>query len=225
LAGIPTNEPLPRQQPLHWEPYVAPGGTFEILDRPLPRVERGFGDVLAARRSTIGKSVDWPEVAELLWYAAGYRGFAEAGRAGLPIAWSACPTSGGLQSIRIVCISDDGSAPKLYEPANHAFAALLANPKAVQDENRAAVMSVTGTHRGCTLRLFADRSKLAAGYENSDTLLFRDAGGVAVTLCLCAEWLGLLACPLGFLGDILLPILGLPNDRFRGAGAVQISKP
>jgi hypothetical protein len=225
LAGIPTDEPLPRQRLLHWEPYVAAGSTLEVLEKPQPRVHRDFGDVLEARRSAIGQSVDWPTVAELLWYAAGYRGYAEAGRAGLPIGWSACPTSGGLQSIRIVCISDDGSAPKLYEPENHAFVVLPADRKAVQAENRAAVMSVTGAHRGCTLRLIGDRTKLSAAYENSDTLLFRDAGGIATTLCLCAEWLGLSACPLGFLGDVFLPILGLPNHRFRGAGAVQISKP
>jgi hypothetical protein len=101
----------------------------------------------------------------------------------------------------------------------------VADRKTVQGENRAAVMSVTGTHRGCTLRLVGDLSKLLAGYDNPDTLLFRDAGGVAATLCLCAAWLGLYACPLGFLGDGLLPTLGLSTDRFRGAGAVQISKP
>jgi hypothetical protein len=37
-----------------------------------------------------------------------------------------------------------------------------------------------------------DLSKLSAGYDNPDTLLFRDAGGIAATLCLCAAWLGML---------------------------------
>jgi Nitroreductase family len=224
LAGILTDEPLPRTRPLDWEPYVSVGGTLEMLDRPSPRTGRSFGDVLAARRSAVGKSVDWRAVAELLWYAAGLKGHAQAGRAGLPIGWSASPTSGGLQSVRIVCISDDGTAPKLYEPAEHAFVVLAADTKALQEENRAAVMSVTGIHRGCTLRLVGDRAKLLAAYENVDTLLLRDAGAVTATVCLCAEWLGLCACPLGFLGSAILPLVGLPTNRFRAVGGVQITR-
>jgi hypothetical protein len=180
--------------------------------------------VLAARRSAIDQSVNWSDVAELLWHCVGYKGYAETGRAGLPIGWSACPTSGGLQSIRIVCLSDDKSEPKLYDPVKHAFAILTVDPHAAHQENGEAVKSVTGTHRGCTLRLVGDWSKLLAAYEHPETLLYRDAGCMLAVICLCAEWLGLSACPLGFLGDDMLPILGFPKNRFRAAGAIQITK-
>jgi hypothetical protein len=225
LAGTLTDEPLPRRPPSEWQPFVATGSTLEKLDRPSARGDRNFQDVLAARRSSIGNSVDWPVVGELLWHAAGLKGYTQAGRAGLPIGWSASPTSGGLQSICIVCISDDASAPRLYEPYDHAFSVLATDRKAAFDENRAAVMAVVGAQRGCTLRLIGDRSKLLAAYDNVDSLLLRDAGAIAATICLCAEWLGLCACPLGFLGNALLPLIGFPTDRFQGAGAVQISSP
>ena len=115
------------------------------------------------------------------------------------------------------------SAPRLYEPSGHAFLVLSMNSKAVHEENEAAVTSVASVHRGCTLRLIGDRSKLLAAYENVDSLLLRDAGAIVATICLCAEWLGLCACPLGFLGNTLLPLIGFPTDRFQGVGAVQIS--
>jgi hypothetical protein len=223
LAGTLTDEPLPRRPSLGWQPFIPAGSTVEKLDRPLPRGDRNFQSVLAARRSSIGNSVHWSVIGELLWYAAGLKGYAQAGRAGLPIGWSASPTSGGLQSICIVCISDDAAAPRLYEPYNHAFSVLATDSNAVLRENRAAVTSVVGAHRGCTLRLIGDRSKLLAAYDNADSLLLRDAGAMVATICLCAEWLGLCACPLGFLGNSMLPLIGFPSDRFQGAGAVQIS--
>jgi hypothetical protein len=218
-----TDEPVPRRPPSIWQPFVATGSTLEKLQRPTARGDRSFQDVLSARRSSIGNSVGLPLVGELLWHAAGLKGYAQAGRAGLPIGWSASPTSGGLQSICIVCISDDGSAPRLYEPSSHAFSVLATNSSAVHDENEVAVASVAGVRRGCTLRLIGDRSKLLAAYENVDSLLLRDAGAIVATICLCAEWLGLCACPLGFLGNALLPLIGFPTDRFQGVGAVQIS--
>jgi Nitroreductase family len=224
LAGILTDEPRPRENPLAWAPFIVRTSGIERLARPKVPARRDFEDVLAARRSSIGQPIEWSNVSELLWYAIGYKGYAEAGRAGLPIAWSASPTSGGLQAVQIVCISDDGSAPRLYDAKRHEFAILEANPKSATSENAAAVRAVTGTHRGCTLRLIGDRSKLFAAYENADSLLYRDAGCIVATLCLCAEWLKLSACPLGFLGQSMLPLLGFPQDQFCAVGAVQITK-
>jgi len=218
-----TDEPVPRESPANWSPFACPDATIEVLARPRLVSQRTFQDVLDRRRSSVGKTVDWTSIADLLWYSAGLKGYAQAGRAGLPIGWSASPSSGGLQSIAIVCISDDGSASRLYDPVNHAFVVLPADGAAVSQENRNDVLSVTGAENGCTLRLIGDRSKLLAAYENADSLLFRDAGAVLATICLCAEWLDLCACPLGFLGNSLLPQLDLPTDRFQAVGAIQIS--
>ncbi len=106
----------------------------------------------------------------------------------------------------------------------HAFMVLPADRCAVHAKNIEAVVAVLGARRGCTLRLIGDWAKLSAAYENAETLLFRDAGCLIATLCLCAEWLDLCACPLGFVGQDVVPLLGLPVDRFRAAGGVQISK-
>lgn len=181
--------------------------------------------MIAKRRSAVGDPVDLNSVADLLWYAVGWKGYASCGRAGLPIAWATSPSSGGLQSVNVVCIADDGSAPRLYDPADHAFLTLRADNELVHTENRESVVSGTGLQSGCTLRFISDRSKILAAYDNVDSLVFRDAGAVLATICLCAEWLGLAACPLGFLGSAMLPLLDLPQDRFQAVGGVQISRP
>lgn len=220
-----TDEPLPRTTPSVWTPYKFDVVTTEVLTRPGPPSSRSFADVIAKRRSTVNYPIKLSSVAELLWYAVGWKGYAPRGRAGLPIAWSTSPSSGGLQSINVICISDDGSAPRVYDPVNHAFLVLRADNELVHLENRKAVSSVTGSHNGCTLRLISDRSKLCAAYENADSLVLRDAGAVLATIGLCAEWLGLSACSLGFLGNAMLPLLALPEERFRSVGGIQISSP
>lgn len=216
-------EPMPRHTPLAWAPHQFDVVATEALSRPGPPSSRTFADVIAKRRSAVGDPIKLSLVAELLWHAVGWKGHAPSGRAGLPIAWSASPSSGGLQSINIVCIPDDSSAPRLYDPVNHAYLLLRANDERVRLENRKAVLSVTGLQSGCTLRLIGDRSKISAAYENAQSLLLRDAGAILATICLCAEWLGLSACPLGFLGDAMLPLLALPGDRFQGVGGILIS--
>ena len=224
MAGIRINEPRPRERPLGWSPFILRSVSSENLVRPVGPPVRTFSDVLEGRRSAVGASIDWPNIADLLWYAAGQRGFAESGRAGSPIGWSPTPSSGGLHCVQIFCISDDASPPKLYDPIAHRFLILTADGALVREHNRREVYATTGAERGCTLRLVGDWSKLSAAYEHAETLLYRDAGCLAATVCLCAEWLWLTACPLGFLGDALLPLLGLPAERFRAVGAVQIGK-
>jgi hypothetical protein len=223
LAGNLT-DPLPRAHPLSWEPFVPASSGVELLPRPTLNDDRSFYGVLTSRHSSLGGPVSWSQIGELLWHAAAYKGFAAMGRAGLPIAWSASPTSGGLQSINIVCVLDDGSPAKLYEPSEHAFRVLVADRDAIGALNSEAVGAVLGAYRGCTLRLIADWAKLSAAYENADSLPYRDAGCITSILCLCAEWLNLCACPLGFLGEDILPLIGMPSDRFRAVGGVQISK-
>ncbi len=51
-----------------------------------------------------------------------------------------------------------------------------------------------------------------AAYENAGSLILRDAGCLVLTLCLCAEWLDLAACPLGFLGEDMVSPLVFPTS-------------
>jgi hypothetical protein len=182
--------------------------------------------VVRARRSELAGPIGWSHVAELLWHAAGSKGYAHSGRAGLPIEWRASPSAGGLHPIRLVCINDDADyRARLYNSIDHAFHVLDVDGKNIVAKNTSAVAAVVGAHRGCTVRLIADITKVAAAYENPDSLVLRDAGCIVATLCLCAEWLGLAACPLGFLGEEMVSPLGFPEPRFRAVGGVQITRP
>lgn len=224
LAGTRINEPQPRRSTGGWSPFEPAVMAVHDFARPTVKPTASFAEVLETRRSGLGGPVAWPRIADLLWFAAGVRGYHPVGRAGIPIQWSATPSAGGLGCVRVVCLADDGSRPRLYDPFEHRLLELDIEAEFVAAANRETVKAVVGKAAGCTLRLIADEVKLSAAYSDAESLMFRDAGALVATLALCAVWLGMTACPLGFLGDDLVPKLGFPADRFRGVGAVQIGR-
>ena len=166
----------------------------------------------------------WEQIADLLWFAVGARGYKAAGRAGLPVQWSATPSAGGLGCLHIVCVAETASRPRLYDSIEHRLLEIEADGEAVARLNREAVESLLGRASGGTLRGRGGWGKLSGAYENAESLMFRDAGAMTTTLMLCATWLGLTACPLGFVGQSFVEPLGLPTDRFKAVGAIQIGR-
>lgn len=224
MAGPLTDEPRPRASTGDWKPFEAAIVVAHRFARPVPDTTQSFSAVLESRRSRLGSVVTWEQIADLLWFAVGARGYEAAGRAGLPVQWSATPSAGGLSCLHVVCIAETASRPRLYDSIEHRLLEIEADGEAVTRLNREAVEILLGRASGCTLRLMADWSKLSAAYENAESLMFRDAGALTTTLMLCATWLGLTACPLGFVGQSFIEPLGLPNDRFRAVGAIQIGR-
>lgn len=222
LAGHRIEEPRPRVPPSNWMPFDPPMRNVHEYVRPTLDRTKFFSEVLEARRSKIGGAITWGDIADLLWHAAGVRGWSDEGRAGMPVQWSATPSAGGLNCLHIICINDDGTYPRLYDPINHALIELDVDARVVSAKNREAVASVISISKGCTLRFVSDWSKISGAYENAESLMFRDSGALAATIGLCASWLDLTACSLGFVGDELVPDLGFPRERFGGAGAMQI---
>lgn len=191
---------------------------------PGPRAGRDFHDVLTARRSAVGASIGWDAVGTLLRHVTVDTAAPTLGRAGLVARRGPTPSAGGLQPIRMVCIDDAGTPPRIYDPATHAFGLLDANTGDVVARNGAVLEAVLGWRRGCTVRFLADVDKVTAAYEHPASLVLRDAGALTATLCLAAEWLGMTACPLGFLGQELVGPLGFPEPRFIAVGGVQVGK-
>jgi hypothetical protein len=224
LAGIRIEEPRPRAEPGAWAEFLPPVIGSEDLPVPPRDPGRAFGEVLQGRRSRIGRAVGWERVGDLLWHANRATGDASLGRAGLPVARRPAPSPGGLHPIGLVCINQGGDFPRLYDPVRHRFHALKVDAREVGARNAAAVNAVVGKHRGCTIRFVADLAKVSAAYQAPESLVLREAGCLLAVHCLCAEWLGLAACPLGFLGQDLVETLGFPAGRFLAAGGLVVGE-
>lgn len=77
---------------------------------------------------------------------------------------------------------------------------------------------------GAFIVLIADMARPMAAYENSESLVWRDAGALLQTLALAAESYGLGFCPLGVLGNEITD--GLPGTAHLlavGAAAIGLS--
>lgn len=224
MAGNLTDEPRPRAVPLPWAPYVPKILYTETLPIPSEPISREFYDVLRSRHSSVGGSLRRLDLSVLLWFAVGVKGYSASGRSGLPIEWAASPSAGALRPISTICVpedADDGIA--LYEPRLHAMHVIDVNAAAIVGQNAQDLSNVVGSKSGCTLRFFADVDKVNAAYESPMSLVLRDAGCLISVICLCAEWLGLSACPLGFLGQNCVEMAKFPTPRFQAVGGVLIS--
>lgn len=220
MAGILTDEPVPRAEPGAWSEFWPAAVRIDTPAPPTERPQRSFWDVLQARRSAIGGPVAFQQVADLLWYAMAPTPMG-VGRAGLAIEHRPYPSAGGLHCIRLLMIDSESKQIALYEPAGHRFHTLDA--PGVVDKNDSEVEMLVGRSGGCTLRLIADLQKANAAYQAPESLLLRDAGCLMATIALCADWSGLEACLLGALGLSIVTELKFPDHQFAGAGAIQIT--
>ncbi len=90
----------------------------------------------------------------------------------------------------------------------------------MRDANSDSVNSLCSATAGTTLQFVADIEFLESCYENSASLLWRDSGALAMTICMVATSLGMTSVVLGRVGSSLLGGKNF-SDRFVGAGAVH----
>lgn len=222
MAGPLTDEPRPRPM-AGWTEPVLPAGPAERLPSPLPAPVRAFDEVLSSRRTRVAGPVSLMEAGGLLWHVCRETAPSEVGRAGLTVRHRSTPSAGGLHPFSFICVGDLEDRVVQYDASVHGFRELQADHRSLLAVNRAQLMEMLGTSAGVTIRFVCDRSLVDAAYANPESLILRDAGALLATTTLIAEWLGLAACPLGFLGDDFIVMAGLEADRFVGAGGVQIS--
>ncbi|MBD3833025.1 MAG: hypothetical protein IE910_06730 [Brevundimonas sp.] len=222
MAGHPT-EPQPNATG-GWSPFEWPTEAPEPLPTPWPGADRLFADVAWSRRSAIGESIGLEPVGNLLHHLTKDAGAGLVGRAGIPIQQRITPSAGGLHPYCFMCIGDRDRRVLLYDPATHAFMPLAVPHPDLYELNHREVSAILGSVPGVTVRIVIDADKVFAAYRNPETLILRDAGAILPVVGMLAEWLDLLACPLGFLGSDFVEQMGLPAGRLAAVGGFQISK-
>jgi hypothetical protein len=113
---------------------------------------------------------------------------------------------------------EEGALFGLFDQAEHALVGIGA---AALVPNRESVRNILGDVGGTTIQMAADQALLEGCYENSSSLMWRDAGALTTTICLVATALGLVATPIGRTGEAIVRAAGMPGE-FVGVGAVQV---
>lgn len=221
MAGHPT-EPKPNATG-EWSPFEWPVGPSEPCAAPWPGADRLFADVAWSRRSAVGESIGLGPAGNLLHHLTKDADDRLVGRAGIPVHRRITPSAGGLHPYSFLCIGDEDRRALLYDPATHAFMPMAVSHHDLYGLNHREVSEILGSAPGVTVRVVIDAAKVSAAYRNPETLILRDAGAILSVAGMLAEWLDLLACPLGFMGGAFLNVIGLPSERLIGAGGFQLS--
>jgi Nitroreductase family len=135
------------------------------------------------------------------------------------------PSAGALHPLDIVLVDWRG-APRLmrYDSLSHQLELLIPieSPNHL-DKLARATEEILPQARGTAIVLLGDVARVAATYENCDTLFWRDAGALLQTLFLTATAFRLAFCPLGILGQDVAGALGLAR-RLTAAGVALIGR-
>lgn len=183
-----------------------------------------FFAVLEKRHSRSPRNpLNFQQLSDLLWFAASYR---EIGVDNLGRSWAsrAAPSAGGIHEIEII-IDDDESGPARYDPLHHRLEFLQIDTIDDWQRCKNEIRGVLPQCKATMFMLLGDVEAIAARYENPESLMLRDAGVLTMTLHLTAEALGLHSTPIGFRGEALLSLLGVPASRFVACGVFAVGEP
>lgn len=125
------------------------------------------------------------------------------------------PSAGAMHPIHVLVSRRDDPWSR-YDPVGHALVQILDSHENAAQVRRAAGELVE-LEQGVLIALVAEPGKTAAKYENSESLVWRDAGVVLGYISIIAEALALPFCPLGITADQYLANLAPSPGRLHGA--------
>ncbi|WP_374588713.1 nitroreductase family protein [Ideonella dechloratans] len=138
---------------------------------------------------------------------------------GLKLSQRPAPSAGAIHPIHVLIVEPQAERVHRYDPLGHALAPVESplNLRALRD----AVGQVLAPQSGTIVLLAAEPSRTAAKYEESSSLVWRDAGALIGVMALAAESLGLAFCALGITGEPFVSQL-LDQAALTGVGVVVL---
>lgn len=196
-------DPVPRMQPVRYEPFAWPVGLKCQLAPRDQALELDLCVLLEQRqtRREFKRSVGNATLGEFLWLAC-------RNRSSRPSAFGpnqesrVYPSAGAMHPIHVLLARDAGPWVR-YEPVEHALIELPGSTGSAA-AGRNATERLVNLDQGVLIGLVAEFGKTAAKYENHETLVWRDAGVALGYMSLVAEALHLNFCPLGITGGPFL---------------------
>lgn len=192
-------EPTPRDIPRRYQAFQWPDGKVTPLVTPRePR--QSFCDVVNGRRSqrTFG-TMDSSDLSTLLWLSARVLD-RQASAFGCDLTLRPSPSAGALHPIHLLMCTMQNQCWQRYDPFKHALVNVPEGVIAVSAAMQ-AVRPALPVDGGTLIWLAAESGLTAAKYENSESLVWRDAGVLLSQLGLVSSLLGLHFCSLGLTGS------------------------
>jgi hypothetical protein len=131
-------------------------------------------------------------------------------------------SAGALHPVRCVIIDRDGRAA--YDDEKDEFVSIEPRNASLLAACLAKCEEMLPTANGHIISLISDTRAPSIVYENSQSLIWRDAGAVLQTLALVSEAFDLGFCPLGILGQEFADALLPEGHQFLGVGVAVIGR-
>jgi SagB-type dehydrogenase family enzyme len=215
------NDPRPRATPAPYIPFcwsvthrvpLEPGSAPQWVD---------LADILTTRRShRQGISPAIEGLGALLWQVSRTTSVAPSPY-GFELERRPIPSAGALHPIHILLRWAKEGGWCRYDPRSHHLE-YLADEQGHLVGLAEHALQVAEATDGVVLAFVAEPGRTASKYENSESLVWRDAGVLQGALCAVAPALGLQVCLLGPTGDAW--ISRLANERqLRGTGLAHVT--
>jgi len=218
---LPSPKPWPNRRPQSPYAYRTVGKTY--LPSPVEcDPQTGFFSVFQERitRREFGP-VDDPAFWTWLWNSVGVS-------SSTPIhsleRWQhrRYPSSGGVHEIDVLIVDRIGHRLFRYDPIAHATEQVACASEGALSNLTHQAENTLALHKGRLLWMVADVDLIAAKYEYPESLIWRDAGIVAATMCYVAEAMNLACCPLGVTGEPHISEMLGSSGRIIGVGGMVI---
>ena len=132
-------------------------------------------------------------------------------------------SAGALHPLSVLLLPANGETLlQRYNSTNHQIETLAARTSRLAKVSANARRYLPNAD-GTVLVFVADRAGPEAVYENSESLIWRDAGALLQTLAITATAYNLAFCPLGYLGLDAIQALG-PTDKLLAVGSAVVGE-
>ena len=132
------------------------------------------------------------------------------------------PSSGGVHEIDVLTVDRIGGRLFRYDPIAHATEQIACEDGAASSSLTQEAENILPLHDGRLVWMVADVDLIAAKYEHPESLIWRDAGVVAATMCFVGEAMNLACCPLGMTGEPHVSKMLGSSGRIIGVGGLAI---
>ncbi|MBU1297075.1 MAG: dehydrogenase [Gammaproteobacteria bacterium] len=200
MTWIDLGDPNPKLYHDKYIPIQWDVGKVAYLPSPNNSITRSFIDVIDSRESQRYFSVITEiQLGEFLWHSCRTRGIGVS-NLGFDLEHRASPSAGAIHPIHVVIKRPNDVFWWLYQPQTHSIAELRQESvKLIGLEKHAE--DVLKGDQAVKILFLAEPRKTSAKYQNSNSLVWRDAGAIIGVMALIATAMDLSFCPLGITGE------------------------
>jgi len=211
--------PRPRPEALRYTPVAwPPSALVSLPDDPLHETPQ-FEAVIESRRTRYDFAVLSDEQLAALMHLTCRVRASFAGPLSFAQSFRPVPSAGAIHPLHLVLHRPGGATLQRYDPYEHGLRQLEASVDVMA--LRVAMHAIVEAPSATLMLLVAEPGMTASKYEDSASLVWRDAGVLLGTFAMAAEALSLNFTPMGVTGEPWASQL-LPGAPLAGVGAAFV---